>query len=109
MFNTKTKQMHANFISRMREDTSQSRASRGFTKLWRLLQRKRHINIELCVRSNLSDYSKLMTLLKISEDHFRLLGRNDFYVNSEDEKITNNCLLSFSSIQVETFLSLREV
>ena len=72
-------------------------------------QRKRHINIELCVRSNLSDYSKLMTLLKISEDHFRLLGRNGFYVNSEDEKITNNCLLSFSSIQVETFLSLREV
>lgn len=46
--------MHANFISRMREDTSQSRASRGFTKLWRLLQRKRHINIELCVRLGVS-------------------------------------------------------
>ena len=72
-------------------------------------QRKRHIKIELCVRLSISDYSKLVTLQKISEDHFGLLGRNGFMLIQRIKKFTNNCFLSFSSIQVETLLSLREV
>ena len=50
--------------------------NREFKKLWRQLQGKRHIKIELCVKLslNLSDYSMLITLYKIDGVHFRLLG-----------------------------------
>ena len=57
-------------------------AQREFKNLQRQLQRKRHIKIELC------DYSMLITLYKIGEVHFRLLGMNVFHVKVS-ERVKN--------------------
>ena len=56
-------------------------------KLRRLLQRERHIKIELCVRV-LCDYFKLVTLYKLGEVYFLLLGTNSFHVKAENEIFT---------------------
>ena len=60
--------------------------NREFKKLRRQLQRKRHIKIELCVKS--CDYSMLITLYKIGGVRFRLLGTNGFHVKAKSERST---------------------
>ena len=47
-------------------------------KLGQLLQRKCHIKIEL--------YCKLVTLYKLCEVCFRLIGTNDFHVKAENDE-----------------------
>ena len=62
--------------------TSRVEVTGEFKKLRRQLRRKRHIKIEIC------DYSMLMTLCKIGELHFRLLGTNGFHVKAKSERFT---------------------
>ena len=65
---------------------------REFKKLRRLLQRKRHIKIELSVELNVfSDDSKLVTVNKRSERHFRLRGTNGFNAKAKNERFTFHC------------------
>jgi len=61
--------------------------NKEFKKLLRLLQQKRHFKIELCVRLTevFRDYSMFITLFKISEVHFRLLGIIGFHVKAKNE------------------------
>ena len=59
---------------------------REFKKLRRLLQRKRHIKIELCARLRVLRLYHVAHLYKISEVYFRLLGKNGFHLNEENER-----------------------
>ena len=48
----------------------------------------KNIKIELCIRLSICDYSMLITLYKIGELHFRLLGTNGFHVKAKNERYT---------------------
>ena len=73
--------------------------SREFKKLRRQLPQKRHIKIEL------SDYSMLITLYKIGEPRFRLLGTNGFHVKAENESFTAASWRCRENLKYEIFTS----
>ena len=74
-----------------------------------LLDRNKRTNL-LCAAKNVTlkynfafglvfyDYSRLVTLYKIGEVHFRLLGTNGFHVKPENERFMQ---LSFASTWVD--------
>ena len=59
--------------------------TREFKKLRRQLRGKRHIKIELCVKSLAN--SMLITSYKIGRVHFRLFGTNGFHVKAKNEPL----------------------
>ena len=60
-------------------------SNREFKKLRRLLQRKRHFKIALCVRlSALRLFNRLVTLYKMGELHLLLLGTKNFHAKAKD-------------------------
>ena len=62
-----------------------------FKKLQRLLQRKRHIEMELCVGlSVLRLYQVGQVVYKIGGVHFRLLGNNGFHGKAKNERFTSS-------------------
>ena len=66
---------------------------REFKKLRRLLQRKRHIKMEMFY-----DYSMFVTLQETGEVHFCLFGTNGFYVKAENEKLSlRACVMARTS------------
>ena len=72
---------------------------REFKKLRQRLQRKHHIKIELC------NYSMLMTLYKIGEVHFRLLGTNGFHVKAKSERFSATSSRCRQNLKCENFTS----
>ena len=62
-----------------------------FKNLRWLLQRRRHFKIELCM---------LVTLCELS---FRLVGRNDFHVKAENERLTDGGFALSSEAQIGKF------
>ena len=82
------------------------RGIREFKKLRRLLQRKRHIKFELCVRLSILRFSSmLITLYKIGELHFRLLGTNGFHVKAKGERFIAATSLFCQNLKYENFTS----
>ena len=74
----------------------------------KLLQRKRHFKVELCVRLSvlrLFDYSVLVKLYKIGEVHFRLFDMNGFYVKAENERFTAASSRCHQNLKYENFTS----
>ena len=72
---------------------------REFKKLRQQLQRKHHIKIELC------NYSMLMTLYKIGEVHFRLLGTNGYHVKAKSERFSATSSRCRQNLKCENFTS----
>ena len=77
---------------------------REFKKLQRLVQRKRYIKIELCVRLSILRFSSLLIMLyKIGELHFRLLGTNGFHVKAKSERFTAASSRCCQNLKYENF------
>ena len=55
----------------------------GCTESRELLQRKRHIKIELCVALSFA-IIPCWSRLKISDENFRLLGMNGFHIKAKN-------------------------
>ena len=72
---------------------------REIKKVRQQLQRKRHIKIELC------NYSMLMTLYKIGEVHFRLLGTSGFHVKAKSERFSATSSRCRQNLKCENFTS----
>ena len=80
--------------------------NREFKKLRRQLQRKRDLKIELCVKLEVfCDHSILVTLYKIGEVHFRLLGTNGFHVKAKSERFTSASWCCRRNLKYENFTS----
>ena len=78
---------------------------REFKKLRRQLQRKRHNQIELTLRLVFCDYSLLVTLYKIREVQFRLLGTNGFHAKAQNERFTAAGSRCRQNLKYENFTS----
>ena len=61
---------------------------REFTELRRLLQRKRHIKIELCVRLIVLRLFEVSHVVQNRRSAFHLLGTNGFPVETKTERFT---------------------
>ena len=72
-------------------------------KLIRLLQRKCHIKRELCL--SVLRLFQFGHFEKISEVHFRLLGRNGFHEKAENERFTAAVSHCHQNLKNENFTS----
>ena len=66
----------------------QNLKNREFMKLRRLLLRKCHFQIDLCVRLSVLRLFQVGQLYKISEVYFCLLGTKGFHVKAKNERFT---------------------
>ena len=75
---------------------------REFKKLRLLLQRKGHLKIKLYVRLNVLRFSMVVTLYKIGEVYFRVLGTNGFHVKQRMKDLFPRCR---QNLKYENFTS----
>ena len=72
---------------------------REFKKLRWLLQRQRHIKIELCIG---------LSVMGLFQVYIRLLGTNSFHIKAENLKIKGDLPVSWSSISAIRHQALRD-
>ena len=89
---------------RQRNPAQLKRHNREFKKLRRLLQRKRHVKIVLCVRWSALRLFHVGHV--VQKRHFRLLGTNGFQIESKKERFDAACSRYHQRLKYENFSSL---
>ena len=77
---------------------------REFKKQRRLLQRKRHMKIELCVKLSVLQWFQVGHLMyKIGAVYFRLLGTNVFHAKAKNERLSAASSRCRQNLKYENF------